>query len=90
MARETRTVQREVGRRMRELRLQRDLTQEALAERLGMLAPNFARIEQGRANVTIDTLVRIANALDVALIELFQPAKPGSRVVKPGRPKKAR
>jgi transcriptional regulator with XRE-family HTH domain len=47
MPRETRTVQREVGRRMRELRLQADLTQEELAEKLGMLAPNYARIEQG-------------------------------------------
>ena len=75
---------------MRELRLHRDLTQEAFAERLGMLAPNYARIEQGRSNVTLDTLVRIANALDIAPIELFRTPKKSSRVVKPGRPKKAR
>lgn len=90
MARETRTVQREVGRRLRELRRQRDLTQEALAEKLGMLAPNYARIEQGRVNVTIDTLVRIANALDVGPGDLFRKPKSGSRTVKPGRPKKTR
>lgn len=75
---------------MRELRLQADLTQEELAEKLGMLAPNYARIEQGRVNVTLDTIVRIANALDVSPIDLFRKTKARSRVIKPGRPKKAR
>jgi transcriptional regulator with XRE-family HTH domain len=75
---------------MRELRLRQELTQEGLAEKLGMLAPNYARIEQGRANVTLDTLVRIANALEVEVIALFERPRASSRVVKPGRPKKAR
>jgi hypothetical protein len=35
------------------------LTQEQTAEQLGMLAANYARVEQGRANVTVDTLVRV-------------------------------
>lgn len=81
-------VQRDVGRRMRELRLHRDMTQEAFAEQLGMLAPNYARIEQGRANVTLDTLVRIANALGVSPMDLFRAPRASSRVVKPGRPPK--
>jgi hypothetical protein len=42
-------------------------------------------IEQGRMNVTIDTLVRIANALGVALVDLFQTPRP-EKVVR-GRPR---
>jgi transcriptional regulator with XRE-family HTH domain len=84
MPRETRSVLRDLGLRIRELRRQRELTQEALAEKLGMLTPNYARVEQGRANVTVDTLVRIAHALDVELIELFR--APKDKTVRPGRP----
>ena len=90
MVRETRAVLGDLGLRMRELRRQRELTQEGFAEKLGMLAPNYARVEQGRANVTIDTLVRIANALDVEVAALFKKPKASSRIVKPGRPKKVR
>jgi transcriptional regulator with XRE-family HTH domain len=64
------------------------MTQETMAEALGMLAPNYARIEQGRANVTVDTLVRIGQALEVSLLELFR--APRSRKVKTGRPPKKR
>lgn len=85
MVRETRAVLRDLGLRMRELRRLRELTQEAFAEKLGMLAPNYARIEQGRANATVDTLVRIAHALDVDVLDLFK--KPKDRNVKPGRPR---
>jgi transcriptional regulator with XRE-family HTH domain len=53
-----------------------------------MLPPNYARIEQGRMNVTIDTLVRIAAGLKVELAELFIASK--AKRAKPGRPPKAR
>ena len=51
--------------RMREVRRARGLTQEQLAAELGMLAPNYARVEQGRQNVTVDTVVRVAQVLGV-------------------------
>lgn len=81
---ETRTVLRELGLRIGEVRRSRGLTQEQAAEALGMLAPNYARIEQGRSNVTVDTLVRIANALDVPIGRLF--TKPRTTRPAPGRP----
>lgn len=78
-------VQRDLGLRVRELRRGLGLTQEAAAEKLGMLAPNFARIEQGRVNVTLDTIVRLANVLGVSVRELLR--SPRSRAdVPPGRP----
>jgi UDP-N-acetylglucosamine 1-carboxyvinyltransferase len=89
MAREaetTQTVQRAVGLRVRELRRARGMTQETMAEKLGMLAPNYARIEQGRQNVTLDTLVRIARALATRTAELFR--SPRHTKVRTGRPPK--
>ncbi len=77
-----------LGLRIQELRRARGETQETFAAALGMLTPNFARIEQGRANVTVDTLVRIANALCVAPAELLvTPSRRGSH---PGRPRRDR
>jgi transcriptional regulator with XRE-family HTH domain len=52
-----------------------------------MLSPNYARVEQGRANVTLGTLVRIANGLKVELAELF--VAPTAKRAKPGRPRKS-
>lgn len=68
----TRAAQKDLGRRVAELRRDRGHTQESIAEALGMLAPNYARIEQGRQNVTLDTIVRIAKVLDVGLPDLFR------------------
>lgn len=84
--RKTAAILKNLGLRIQELRRDRGETQESLAGRLGMLAPNYARIEQGRANVTVDTLVRVANALDVDLGQLF--IAPERRRSKPGRPRK--
>jgi transcriptional regulator with XRE-family HTH domain len=86
MAQETRAVLRELGLRIREVRRTQGLTQEQAAEHLGMLAPNYARVEQGRANVTVDTLVRVANALGVPVATLFR--KPKAIKVATGRPAK--
>lgn len=85
MPRQTKVVLRSLGFRLRELRRAKDLTQEKMAERVGMLTPNYARIEQGRANVTVDTLVRLANALVTTVADLF--GAPSVRSVRPGRPR---
>jgi transcriptional regulator with XRE-family HTH domain len=84
----TETALRALGLRIQELRRERGETQESFAVRVRMLAPNFARIEQGRMNVTVDTLVRIASALRVELSELF--VEPTGKKQKPGRPRKDR
>jgi transcriptional regulator with XRE-family HTH domain len=85
----TKAAQKDLGRRVAELRRDRGHTQETIAEALGMLTPNYARIEQGRQNVTMDTLVRIARVLDVGLVELFRvPRARSTRASKkPARPR---
>lgn len=84
---EAERVMKDVGRRLAELRRDLGLTQEQLAERLRMEANNLQRIELGMQNLTLRTLVRLANELDVkpgALLEA-----PRSRLVRRGRPSKA-
>lgn len=46
-------------------RTEQHLSQRALAAKLGMTQPQIARIEAGEHNPTIDTLARIAQALDI-------------------------
>ena len=49
------------------LRRLREMTQAELAEKVGTKQPAIARIERGKANVGIETLKRIAEALDAAV-----------------------
>ncbi len=49
---------------VRRLRQQAGLTQEALAKRAGLARPNLARVESGRYRPSLETLERIARALD--------------------------
>lgn len=46
-------------------RAEHGLSQRALAQELGMTQPQVARLEAGEHNPTIDTLARLAEALDV-------------------------
>ncbi len=46
------------------------MTQEALALEAGIDRPSVVRIEAGQQSPTLDTLIRIADALDVPLRDL--------------------
>lgn len=50
------------------------LSQEQLAERAGISRPTVSRIERAAADVGIEVVQRIADALGVAVSELFVPA----------------
>ncbi len=63
-----------VRERVRELRLARGLTQEALCERAGISLDAVTRIERGSRVPTIDTIERLAGALGVAVTDLFGPS----------------
>ncbi|MEU5608476.1 helix-turn-helix transcriptional regulator [Streptomyces sparsogenes] len=63
---------RAVGDRIRELRTWRNLTQERLAERADMDRQAVNRIEQAHQAPGLDSLIRIAEALDVPLAELVR------------------
>lgn len=61
-----------LGRRIRALRVQEDLTQERLAAMIGNNTKQYiSALEKGDKNVTIDVLCRIAKALDVSVRDLI-------------------
>lgn len=47
------------------------LSQEDLAERASLHRTYIGAIERGERNITIDTIEKIANALQVSVIELL-------------------
>jgi transcriptional regulator with XRE-family HTH domain len=62
----------EVGRRIRELRKARGLTQAQAAERAALNVNYYADTERNGANLTLDTLERVADALEVPIGDLFR------------------
>jgi transcriptional regulator with XRE-family HTH domain len=52
------------GRNMRKFRLERGLSQEALAERMGVDRAHVSSMERGQQNVTLLTIWQAAQALE--------------------------
>ena len=56
---------------MRQLREEKQLTKTALADIIGIERQDIYKIEQGIRNVTLETIVMIAEALEVLPAALF-------------------
>lgn len=65
------TIQAQLGQRVKQLRLQEGLSQEALAERCGLDRTYVSGIERGVRNPTLEVLHIIANGLNIDLASLF-------------------
>lgn len=57
--------------RLRTLRLKKDLTQAALAKKVGVTRGYLARLEMGRHDPPLSRLRKLAKALGVPLAELL-------------------
>ena len=66
-----RTFKEKFGARIQEIRKSQKLTQEKLAEAIGLDIPNLSNIERGKRFVSSDTLEKIVKALGVSEKELF-------------------
>jgi transcriptional regulator with XRE-family HTH domain len=60
-----------LGKRIQELRKDRNFTQEGLAERCGLTLNYIGKVERGEAHPTLEALLSIANALKSNLSNLF-------------------
>lgn len=60
-----------LGRRVRELRLRRDLTQEKLSELSQVDRTYINSCEKGKRNVSIVLISKICKGLDVSMMEFF-------------------
>lgn len=61
-----------VGRIIRDIRQKKGLTQEVLSGLAGLSRSHLAEIESGRTKANVDTLWKIAEALEMNLSELIQ------------------
>ncbi|MFJ6061582.1 helix-turn-helix domain-containing protein [Streptomyces tendae] len=61
---------RQVGERIRHVREHLNLSQQDVCGRSGIDVATYSRIEQGHSSPLLDTLIRIAGAMDVELEEL--------------------
>lgn len=58
--------------RIRRLREEKGLSIQDFADKLEIEYTNVVRIEKGRTNFTLGTLIKIANGLDIPIIDLFK------------------
>jgi transcriptional regulator with XRE-family HTH domain len=66
------------GQNCRAARVKAGLSQEEISIRTGIPQPRVSRIEQGKQNLTIDTMIILAKALGRDLAYLLQ--KPRNRI----------
>lgn len=59
-----------LGKRIKEQRLKQHLTQEQLGEVVGVNTSNISHIERATTQVSLSSLVKIANALNTTLDQL--------------------
>lgn len=64
-------IKSQLGQRIREIRKSKNMTQEQLVEKIGSDTNNLSKIENGKKFMSAEKLVKIAQALDVDIKELF-------------------
>ena len=57
---------------LRKIRLERELSQEALADLAGLHRTYIGSVERGERNISIDNIERLAKALDCKVTELLK------------------
>ena len=65
-------IEKQVGKRIKELRKKLGISQEELSFRSGVHRTYIASLEVGKRNVTVSTLEKITNALEISLSEFFE------------------
>jgi len=68
-----------LGLRVRHLRQKAGLTLERASSSAELDLAHWQKIEAGQVNVTIGTMIRVANALDAKVADLFPRPRPVSR-----------
>ncbi len=63
------------GNRVRELRREKNLTQEGLADKSGLHYTYIGVVERGQKNVSLENIEKIVKALNVSLAEFFSAFK---------------
>jgi len=78
-----------ISKRLKQVRIEKELTLEELAQRTGFTKGLLSKIENNKVSPPLSTLMKITRALDISLSELFRAAEE-SRLIKVVRKKKLR
>lgn len=68
-------ITKELGDRIKKLRLQTGLSQEKFALKIGLDRTYYSSVENGKRNIAIINLKKIADGLGISLSELFKDIK---------------
>jgi len=79
-----------LGKRIRQLREERKLSQETIEKRTGLLRSYISRVENGYTAPSLETLERLAAVLEVPLHQLFHEDDGPSALPKPTGPERTR
>lgn len=59
------------GEKLRRIRTRKGISQEALADKAGLHRTYISSVERGERNVTITTIAKLAEALDIPMTKLM-------------------
>ena len=65
-------IEQEIGRRIKEIRKQKKIPQEKLAEMIGITPNYMSALERGSYNIKLELLVQIIDCLDITADDLFR------------------
>ena len=60
-----------IGMRIKEIRRSKGLSQEQLAEKADINSKYLSRMERGTENPTLDMFIKLSNALEIEMREMF-------------------
>ena len=66
-----RKLRHDIGRKVKELRQERELSQEKLAEYVNMSREHISCIERGKNLPTVETLYHLANYFEIDIKDFF-------------------
>ena len=69
-----------IGRRVKFLRMERNIQQTKLAEMIGVSQTHLSNVEGGKAGLTIPNLIKIRHVLDCPISEFFVDIEDGAPV----------
>lgn len=61
----------EIGKTMREIRIENGMSQSELRRQIGVAQPSLSRIENGKTTPKWQTIVKFCGAIDISLAELI-------------------
>ncbi len=66
-----RKIKNQIGKKIKDLRIENDLSQEQLAEYIGMSREHISCIERGKNLITIESLYKISKYFKINIKDFF-------------------